>query len=161
MISFNINNSGTKSAMERVIFEALVGYRAGYEQLSGSSGDLSLGGLYLKTKHLLKIDDRIMISFTLPFQEKEISISCRARVAWTNYDTDRRKPNYASGVGLQFLDLSHENQSALSKFVDNYDASKKMNVVCAWCGNSLYIRKGPFGTTSHGICEQCHKNLTS
>jgi len=155
------NDSVRRSAMERVMFEASVEYRSGHEQLSGSSGDLSIGGIYLKTKLQLRVDDSILISFTLPHHEKGISISCKARVAWTNYDIDRRKPNYASGVGLQFLDISHEKQSIISAFIDNYDESKKMDVVCAWCGNSLYIRKGPYGTTSHGICKQCREKLTS
>ena len=161
MISADTNSSVKRSAMGRVIFEASVEYRYGHEQLSGSSGDLSPGGLYLKTKHQLRIDDSILLSFTLPYHEKGFSISCRARVAWTNYDINRRKPIYASGVGLQFLELSHEEQSTLSAFIDNYDESKKMDVVCAWCGNPLYIRKGPHGTKSHGICKQCHENLTS
>jgi len=155
------NNVAGRSVMERVLFEASVEYRSGHEQLSGSSGDLSIGGLYLKTKLKLRVDDRIKLSFTLPHQEKRVLISCRARVAWTNYETDRRKPNYASGVGLQFLDLSCDGRSTLSAFISNYDESKKMDVVCAWCGNPLYIRKGPCGTTSHGICKQCHEKLTS
>ena len=48
---------------------------------------------------------------------------------------------------------------SLEKFIDSYEEEKRMNVVCAWCGGSLGQRKGPFGKTSHGVCEQCHKSL--
>ena len=95
----------------------------------------------------------------MPWKGQDLSISCHARVAWTNYDKSRRKPGYVSGVGLQFLDVKHEDLSRLSKFIDAYDEKKKMNVVCAWCGNKIGMRKGPFGTTSHGLCNQCHESL--
>ena len=146
--------------MERIIFETTVQYKPLHEiLLSGLSSNLSVGGLYLRTKLPLDIDDTLMLSFSLPCKEQEISISCHARVAWTNFDLSRRKLGYVSGVGLQFLDLAHEDLSTLAKFIDAYDEEKRMNVVCAWCGNYLGMRKGPLGTTSHGICNQCRESL--
>ena len=149
-----------KSFVERVIFEQNVEYEPSQEAiLYGLSSNLSVGGLYLRTKFPFETDDTLMLSFSLPYQEQEVSISCNVRVAWINSDINRHKPDYASGVGLQFLDLSHEDRSTLSNFLEAYDEKKKMNVVCAWCGNSLGLRKGPFGTTSHGLCHQCRESL--
>ena len=149
-----------KSFVERVIFEQNVEYESSQEAiLSGLSSNLSVGGIYLRTKLPLEIDDTLKLSFSLPYQEQEVSISCNARVAWTNSDVKRHKPDYDSGVGLQFLDISHEDRSTLSNFLEAYDEKKKMNVVCAWCGNNLGMRKGPFGTTSHGLCSQCRESL--
>jgi uncharacterized protein (TIGR02266 family) len=150
----------SKNFMERVIFEQNVEYEPSQEAiLSGLSSNISVGGLYLRTKVPFEIDDTLMLSFPLPYQEQEVSISCNARVAWTNYDLNRHKPDYASGVGLQFLDISHEDRSTLSNFLETYDEKKKMNVACAWCGNNLGMRTGPFGTTSHGLCNQCRESL--
>ena len=149
-----------KSFMERVIFEQNVEYEPSQEAiLFGLSSNLSAGGLYLRTKFPFEIGDTLMLSFSLPYQEQEVSISCNARVAWTNSDIHRHKPDYASGVGLQFLDISHEDWSTLSSFLGAYDEKKRMNDVCAWCGKNLGMRKGPFGTTRHGLCNQCNESL--
>lgn len=160
LTSEKTENVTNKSFVERVTFEASVEYKPVHEMiLSGLSSDLSVGGVYLKTKFPLDIDDTLLLSFSLPCQGQKVPISCNARVAWTNLEMDRRKPNYAPGVGLQFLDLSHEELSTIAKFIEGYDEEKKMNVVCAWCGDYLGLRKGPFGTTSHGICDQCRESL--
>lgn len=160
LISEKAENAINKSFVERVIFETIVQYKPSHKtMLSAPCSNLSVGGLYLRTQFPFNIDDTLILSFSLPFQEQEISISCHARIAWTNFDLNRRKLGYISGVGLQFLNLSHEDLSTLAKFIDAYDEEKRMNVVCAWCGNCLGMRKGPLGTTSHGICNQCRENL--
>lgn len=155
-----IENKNNKSLEERVVFEVNVQYEPSEATtLSGLSNNLSIGGLYLKTKLPLTIDSKLMLSFSLPYQGQEVAISCLARVAWTNFDMHRLKPDYPSGVGLQFLNLSQEDLSLLSKFIETYDETKRMNVVCAWCGNFLGLRKGPFGKTSHGLCSKCRETL--
>lgn len=160
LTSEKTKDATSKSFVERVIFEQTIRYKPLNEiMFSGLSSNLSIGGLYLRTKLPLDIDDTLMLSLSLPFQEQEISISCNARVAWTNLDKNRFKPDYVSGVGLQFLNLLHEDLSTLTTFIDTYDVEKRMNVVCAWCGKCLGMRKGPFGETSHGICNQCRDSL--
>ena len=149
-----------KSSMERIKFETTVQYEPSHgSKHSDLCCDLSEGGLYIRTKYPFDTDETLTLLFSIPKMDQEVSISCKARVAWTNFETNRRKTDYPSGVGVQFLDLSNEDLTALSKFVDAYDESKKMNVVCAWCGSSLGMRSGPFGTTSHGICSQCREKL--
>ena len=149
-----------KSFMERIAFEMTVQYEPSRESKhSDLSRDLSEGGLYLNTKYPLDTGETLTLSFSIPEREQEVSISCQARVAWTNFDTNRCKGEYPSGVGLQFLDLSGEDLTALSKFIEAYDESKRMNVVCAWCGGYLGMRNGPLGTTSHGICSRCREKV--
>ena len=153
-------NASGKSLLERVIFEAKIKYKSLPEaNLSGLSSNLSVGGLYLRTRLPLDVDDTLFLSFSLPCREGELPLSCDARVAWTNCDNNRRKPDYATGVGLQFLNLSAEDLAKLEKFIDTYEKEKRMNVVCAWCGKFLGLRKGPSGRTSHGVCEQCRESL--
>ncbi len=160
LMSEETKNASGKSILERVIFETTIKYKSLSEvNLSGLSSNLSVGGLYLRTKLPLEVDDTLSLSFSLPGREGEQVLSCDARVAWTNCDKERRKPDYATGVGLQFLNLSSEDCSILEKFIDRYEEDKRMNVVCAWCGSSLGHRKGPFGKTSHGVCEQCQKSM--
>ena len=88
--------------------------------LSGFSVDLSTGGLFLQTEYPLAINDRLILIFSLPDQEK--SVSCDARVAWVNKDreSDAENNDYPSGAGLQFVDLSLEDVTAISGFVEYY-----------------------------------------
>ena len=149
-----------KSTLERVLFETVVNYSPTDDShCSGHCGDLSVGGIYLKTDYPFDKGETVNLSFTLPDKKQQKQISCSAKVAWTNFLPNRRKPSYPSGVGLQFLDLPEEVSSTLSQFVEAYDDKKKMNVLCAWCGSSLGLRKGPFGKTSHGICGDCREKM--
>jgi len=150
----------SKSFVERVVFEQTIQYKPLNEiMFSGLSSNLSVGGVYLRTKLPLNVDDTLRLLFSLTFQEQEIPISCNARVAWTNLDNNQIKPDYDSGVGLQFFNLLPEDLSTLVKFIDTYDIEKRMNVICAWCGKCLGMRIGPFGETSHGICNQCRESI--
>jgi len=78
--------------------------------LSDFSVDLSTGGLYLKTKMPLGIDDDLTLTFSLPGQDEK-AVSCGARVAWVNQEENLLKPELPSGVGVQFLDLAPEDLS--------------------------------------------------
>ena len=74
--------------------------------LYGFSVDMSSGGLFLKTETLFSVDEKVMLSFTLPDTDK--IVNCSAKVAWVNLKDEPRKPDLPAGVGLQFLDLSTE-----------------------------------------------------
>jgi len=159
-VSDEFEKKRTKSYMERVTFATEVQFKSSRTSVVyAHCNDLSVGGLYLNTNFKIDIDETVNLSFSIPNDEQEISIECQARVAWTNFYEKRRKLDYPVGVGLQFLDLPGEKTAELSKFIGAYDGQKKMNVVCAWCGSYLGMRKGRLGTTSHGICSQCLKNI--
>jgi uncharacterized protein (TIGR02266 family) len=74
--------------------------------LYGFSVDMGSGGLFLKTDTAFSINEKVMLSFTLPDANK--IINCSAKVAWVNSQEEPSKPNLPAGIGLQFLDLSSE-----------------------------------------------------
>ena len=74
--------------------------------LYGFSVDMSSGGLFLKTETSFSVNDKVLLSFTLPDADK--IVSCSAKVAWVNLKDQPKKPELPAGVGLQFLDLSTE-----------------------------------------------------
>lgn len=74
--------------------------------LYGFSMDMSSGGLFLKTETSFSVNDKVLLSFTLPDAEK--IVNCGAKVAWVNLKDEPKKPELPAGVGLQFLDLSTE-----------------------------------------------------
>ena len=148
----------TKLFGPRINLETTVSYGQCQETIfSGLSDNLSAGGLYLKTKAPSDLDETLMVSFVLPGQEQVVS--CKAKVAWTNYAINPCKPSLPSGVGLQFVDLLHEDFVSIASFIDEYDEVTKMIVTCAWCNTSLGERRGPAGITSHGICGECFEGL--
>jgi uncharacterized protein (TIGR02266 family) len=74
--------------------------------LYGFSMDMSSGGLFLKTETSFSVNDKVLLSFTLPDADK--IVNCSAKVAWVNLKDEPKKPELPAGVGLQFLDLSTE-----------------------------------------------------
>ena len=74
--------------------------------LYGFSVDMSSGGLFLKTETSFSVNDKVLLSFTLPDADK--LVNCSAKVAWINLKDEPKKPELPAGVGLQFLDLSTE-----------------------------------------------------
>ncbi len=148
----------TKPFGTRIKLETIVSYGQGQETVfSDLSENLSVGGLYLKTKSPSDLDKTLMVSFVLPGQEQ--AVSCKANVAWTNFEINPCKPSFPSGVGLQFVDLLHEDLISIARFIDEHDAETTMTVTCAWCNTRLGERRGPAGITSHGICGECFEGL--
>lgn len=146
----------TKSTVERITLDTSVRYKPeNAEAIDGRCKDLSVGGLYLKSAYVFNVDDVIAVTFSLSFDGQQFDVSCNARVAWSNQEQNKRKPDYPAGVGLEFKGLSEDRVALLARFVDSYDKNKKMNMVCAWCGSHLGMRKGPDGKVSHGICVRC------
>lgn len=84
--------------------------------LTGFSVDLSTGGLFLTTNFPLEIDENLSLIFSLPDSDR--SISCKARVAWTNPEHSPRKPELPPGVGVQFVDMSLEDMKTLKLFLE-------------------------------------------
>ena len=74
--------------------------------LYGFSVDMSSGGLFLKTETSFSVNDKVLLSFTLPDADK--IVNCSAKVAWVNLKDEPKKADLPAGVGLQFLDLSTE-----------------------------------------------------
>jgi uncharacterized protein (TIGR02266 family) len=85
--------------------------------LTGYSVDLSTGGVFLATTCPFEVDDNVKLKLSIPGQEEK-SITCSARVAWINHEHSRLKPEYPSGVGLQFDDLASEDLCSIVNFLD-------------------------------------------
>jgi uncharacterized protein (TIGR02266 family) len=85
--------------------------------LTGYSIDLSTGGIFLGTTCPFDIDDIVKLKLSIPGEE-ENTVSCDARVAWINYEDKRLKPEYPTGVGLQFVNLAPENLSLIVGFLE-------------------------------------------
>ena len=86
--------------------------------LTGYSVDLSSRGLYIKTKVPLDIAATLILTFSLPGQPDEQNVSCKGRVAWVNDEKNPSKPELPPGMGIELTDLSSENLSSISTFLE-------------------------------------------
>lgn len=77
--------------------------RNGSESLTDYSVNLSTGGMFIETAHILPEETGLRVEFFLP--EGNVTVGCRARVAWTNPPDCRKSEQLPSGMGIQFLDL--------------------------------------------------------
>jgi Tfp pilus assembly protein PilZ len=85
--------------------------------LTGYSVDLNTGGIFLVTTCPFDVDDIVKLKFSIPGEAGK-SVSCDARVAWINHEDKLLKPEYPTGVGLQFVDLALENFSSIVGFLE-------------------------------------------
>lgn len=101
---------------KRLTAELRVYYGASHNMvLCGFSVDISRGGLYLKTDVSFSVDERLLLSFTLPDDSE--ALSCWARVVWVNSNENPSKPDHPQGAGVEFVGLSAESLEAIQTFL--------------------------------------------
>ncbi len=79
------------------------------------SVNMSTGGIFLETGKVLPVNTSLFVEFMLP--NKNSLIACKAKVAWTNEPGNRKSTVLPPGMGLQFINLSLENISAIRNFI--------------------------------------------
>ena len=115
-----LHNEGTPERRSSVRLRAEI--RVSYDDyqsklLTGYSVDLSTNGIFLVTTCPFDVDDNVKLKLTIPGQEVK-TVSCDARVAWINYENRPLKPEYPTGVGLQFIDLESEDLCSIVGFLE-------------------------------------------
>jgi phosphoserine phosphatase RsbU/P len=105
--------------------------------------NLSTGGVFLETEHLLAAGTPLTVQFLLPKGGRQIE--CQARVVWINNPELPRKPDLPPGVGLQFRDLSLESLDLIrdyiraGSFVPVEASSAAKSVLTGWEVKALKI----------------------
>jgi uncharacterized protein (TIGR02266 family) len=115
-----LHNEGTPERRSSVRLKAEIRvYYGDYHSklLTGYSVNLTSGGIFLATTCPFDVDDNVKLKFSMPGQEEQ-AVSCNARVAWINYEDNWLKPEYPTGVGLQFVDLSPEDLCSIVGFLE-------------------------------------------
>jgi type IV pilus assembly protein PilZ len=98
--------------------EAEIGVGDGHlgGELVFESHNISRGGLFLRSDLLLEVGDTVWVSFTLP--NTSVAIRSRAKIVWVNRNPDEDDPADHPGMGVQFLDLTDVEESALSAYLE-------------------------------------------
>lgn len=85
-------------------------------ELVFDSHNVSRGGLFLKSDLLLEVGDTVWVSFALP--NTSVAIRTRGRVVWVNRNPDENNPTDRAGMGIQFLDLTEVEETALTAYLE-------------------------------------------
>jgi uncharacterized protein (TIGR02266 family) len=96
----------------RVPCRTQVSCQAGNRTVSGTSANLSSGGIFIATDNTLETDNIVDIIFALPDSPSKL-FKLQGRVAWNNQNTD----GLPDGFGLEFLELPDETAGALNNFI--------------------------------------------
>jgi CheY-like chemotaxis protein/Tfp pilus assembly protein PilZ len=90
---------------------------SGGARSAASSVDLSLGGMFVETNHLLHPGTEMLVEFTLPRPAPAEPLLIRGEVAWLNQPTGKIKKDLPVGIGIQFTKMTPEAQTALALFL--------------------------------------------
>jgi len=93
------------------------------QQLHDYSLNLSVGGLFLECALPLPVETPVSLEFIIPGAGEPVT--CKGRVAWVNTADGPTKPDLPTGLGLQFTDLSPEDQGVIRDFM-------RRECVAAW-----------------------------
>jgi len=85
------------------------------EPFTGNSINLSTSGQFVETGSVSPIDTELVVKFLLP--GTNTCIHCKAKVAWVNKRESMVRPTLPPGMGLKFLNLTREDESAISEYL--------------------------------------------
>lgn len=112
-------NPADRRTAARIELEVEVGLETEHNFYTGLTQDISSGGLFVATGMLYRVGERVGVKFTLPGRKDPIS--AEAEVRWIR-DPRAMKTDAAEGVGLKFISLSADAESAISTFLQSRDS---------------------------------------
>lgn len=115
-----LHNEGTPERRSSVRLRAEIRFSYDNYQsklLTGYSVDLCARGVFLITTCPFDVDDIVNLKFSIPGQVEKV-VSCDARVAWINQEDKWLKPEYPTGIGLQFVNLAPEHLFSIVSFLE-------------------------------------------
>jgi type IV pilus assembly protein PilZ len=77
------------------------------------TGNISRGGLFIKTERLLKEGEKFALKLHLPELSKPMKFDCE--VAWTREQSETEKR--PSGMGVKFCEMSRQDSQILNRYV--------------------------------------------
>ncbi|MFA5700061.1 MAG: PilZ domain-containing protein [Desulfuromonas sp.] len=88
-----------------------------------SAYNLSSGGIFIATESKASLNSRIIVRLEIP--QSDTPIFCESIVTWVNTRDNPRKPDFPTGVGLQFLSLNANDLFAIRSFINQHANSPR------------------------------------
>ncbi|MFZ4735516.1 MAG: PilZ domain-containing protein, partial [Bradymonadia bacterium] len=104
----------------RAGLSAKVGIEYGSTFFTGFSGNVSRGGLFVATPNALPHGARVEVFFEMPDGH---AISAPATVCWHRPAEQAALEGLPAGLGFRFVELSHDDEIALERFIGAQEAS--------------------------------------
>jgi uncharacterized protein (TIGR02266 family) len=98
----------------RVPVSLPVTYRDEHSFFKVVTGDLSEGGLFIKSDTLLEVGEKLLVNLRLPERVDSVIIKCE--VMWAR-ESDSDSVNGPPGMGVKFVDMTEEDREALEKYL--------------------------------------------
>jgi uncharacterized protein (TIGR02266 family) len=101
----------------RVEVEVEVRYRTAQEFVAAYSRNISGGGLFVRTGHPEKLNQKVLLRFTLPGVDPHFEV--RGIVVWSNAVS---RGSFPAGMGIKFLEITPEDSKRIAEFVQRAEA---------------------------------------
>ena len=101
-----------KRADPRAPVELEVHYRSAQEFLTAYTVNISGGGIFIKTREPLPLNQVVHLRFTLPGIARVFNL--HGLVVWTNPQPSRS--SFPSGMGIKFMNLDAEGKKLIAGF---------------------------------------------
>lgn len=88
-------------------------FRSAPEFLSAYSGNISGGGIFIRTQEPLPLNHAIRLRFTLPGVNHQFD--CHGIVVWAN--PSPKKSFLPAGMGVKFVDMDAEAKKLIDEFI--------------------------------------------
>jgi len=115
-------NSGRAylSAIERrerrILCRSTVLCRGDAAPFYGTIEDISETGMFVGSRHNLRTDEMITMSFLIPGKSDTV-IETKARVIWNNGKMCRKTQRLSAGFGVEFMEMTEEARESIRTFI--------------------------------------------
>lgn len=99
----------------RIDLDVAVDLESEHNFYTGLTQNISTGGLFVATNHLRKVGDLVTLRFTLPNDERPLTVE--AEVRWIRENSALHRREGRTGMGLQFVALGPEAAAAIGQFM--------------------------------------------
>ena len=97
-----------------------VGIEYGTSFFTGFAGNVSRGGLFVATHQTIPVGARVELFFEMPDGH---SVAAPAQVRWVRDIEQANMDGSAPGIGLAFVNLTHDDAIVLERYVATHAAS--------------------------------------
>jgi uncharacterized protein (TIGR02266 family) len=125
----------------RVPMKTDISFRLNGAEVSGTSEDISVRGIYVATNDEVDEGVPVELSFTLPHHSRSELIEAKGRVVWVNDSKIRRKTSLPAGFGVEFLEIKSVASEAIKTFVNACHPYKERGIAGGMFPNDFDLGK--------------------
>ena len=89
-------------------------YKDNQSFINAYTGNISIGGLYIKTEKPLRQGEMFFLKLQLPGLSEPVNIKSEVAWAWKKEGDKEKKP---SGMGVKFLEMNEKDDQTLKKYI--------------------------------------------